>query len=440
MSALDTERPRTRALRGSILHFLADPAALGPKQAYEYFEDGLLLLRGGQVQAVGAFEKLQAELTFDTELEDYRGHLIMPGMIDTHIHYVQTDAIASYGEQLLSWLADYAFPVEGRFGDSDYADEVAGFFVQELLRNGTTSALVLGSVHKHSADALFTAAQAQGMRLIAGKVMMDRNCPDYLRDTPASGYEDSQALIHKWHGRDRLLYAVTPRFAPTSSPEQLALAGRLLDEHPDVFMHTHVAESRDEVAWVAELFPDNRSYLDVYDRYHLLRERSVLAHCIYLNAQDRARLAATGASAAFCPTSNLFIGGGLFDLAAADAAGFRVGMGTDVGGGTSFSLLRTLDEAYKVLQLSGQSLPPLRAFYLATLGGARALYIDEQVGNFVVGKEADFVVLDMAATPLLARRCSLAKSLEERLFALMILGDDRAIKATYVMGQRRHAR
>ena len=436
----DTETATVKALRGGILHFLCDPAAPEQKKTYEYFEDGLLLIRDGRIQCAGEFQTLQGDLPEHTVIEDYSGQLMMPGFIDTHIHYVQTDMIAAHGEQLLNWLQRYTFPVESRFSDSDYAREVAEFFVQELLRNGTTSALVLGSVHKLSAEAIFAAAHRKRMRLIAGKVMMDRNCPDDLQDTPQSGYEESRALIQKWHHQDRLLYAVTPRFAPTSSPEQLAMAGRLLNEHPDVFMHTHVAENRDEVAWVARLFPDSRSYLEVYDHYALLRERSVLAHCIYLDGRDRKRLAASGASAAFCPTSNLFMGSGLFDLAAADAAGFRVGMGTDVGGGTSFSMLRTLDEAYKVLQMSGQSLSPLRAFYLATLGGARALYIDADVGNFLAGKEADFVVLDMAATALLERRVSFAESLEEKLFALMMLGDDRAIKATYVLGEMQHAR
>jgi guanine deaminase len=269
---------------------------------------------------------------------------------------------------------------------------------------------------------------------------MDRNCPAFLRDTPESGYADSKSLAARWHGKDRLSYAVTPRFAPTSSERQLELAGRLLDEHPGVYLHTHVAENRHEVAWAAELFPASRSYLDVYDRFGLVRPRSVYAHCLHLDETDRARMGAAGAAMAFCPTSNLFLGSGLFDLAAARRHGVRVGLGTDVGGGTSFSMLRTLDEAYKVAQLAGQRLSPLAAFYLATLGGARALYLDDRIGNFAPGKEADFVVVDPDATPLLSRRMRHAGSLAERLFALLMLADDRAVAATYLMGVRRHAR
>lgn len=425
-----------KALRASILHFLSDPADPESGCGYEYFEDGLLLLEDGMISKLGEFSDIEGALAKDLEITDYSGHLIVPGFIDTHVHYVQADIIASHGEQLLGWLEKYTFPVEGRFSDSNYAEEVAAFFLEELLRNGTTSALVLGSVHKLSADAVFAAAAKRNMRLMAGKVMMDRNCPEYLQDTAESAYEDSKQLIEKWHHHQRLLYAVTPRFAPTSTIEQLAMAGKLIEEHPDVFMHTHVAENRDEVDWVARLFPDSRSYLDVYDQHGLLRQRSVLAHCIYLDDKDRRRMAETGASAAFCPTSNLFMGSGLFDMSAADEAGLHVGLATDVGGGTSFSMLRTMSEAYKALQMLGQSLDPLRAFYLATLGSARSLYIDNYVGNLAAGKEADFVVLDMNSTPLLARRMSHASSFEEKLFALMMLGDDRAVKATYVMGEQ----
>jgi guanine deaminase len=360
----------------------------------------------------------------------------VPGFIDCHIHYPQTDLIASYGTQLLDWLETYTFPTESRFADSEHAAEAAGFFIDELLRNGTTTALVLGTVHPQSVDAIFTAAGRRNLRLMAGKVLMDRNCPEYLRDTPDSAYRDSKALIERWHGQDRLLYAITPRFAPTSSAEQLQRAGQLAAEHPDTFIHTHVAENRDEVDWVARLFPESRSYLDVYDRFGLLRERAVYAHCLHLDREDRRRVAQTGAAMAFCPTANLFLGSGLFDLAAARELGVRVGLGTDVGGGTSFSQLRVLSEAYKVLQLQGQTLAPLQALYLLTLGSARALYLDDKIGSFATGKEADFVVLDPAATPLLARRMKTAGDITEKLFALIMLGDDRVVAATYVLGQR----
>jgi len=422
-----------QAFRGSILHFLDDPLH-GEARAHQYFDDGVLLLRDGVIEALGDASLLTA-LAKDVAVTDYRGRLIVPGFIDTHVHYAQSDMIAAYGEQLLEWLERYAFPTEQRFDDAMHARAVADFFLDELLRNGTTTAMVFATVHPQSVDAFFSASSARNLRMIAGKVLMDRNCPEFLRDTAASGYEDSRKLIERWHEHGRQLYAVTPRFAPTSTDAQLQLAGRLLDEHPGVFLQSHLAENRNEVAWAAELFPWSRSYLDVYDRFGLLRERSVYAHCIHLDASDRQRMAQSGAAMSFCPTSNLFLGSGLFDLDAAAASGTRVGIGTDVGGGTSFSMLRTLSEAYKVAQLAGQRLSPLRAFYLATLGSARSLYLDPLIGNFERGKEGDFVVLDPGATPLLARRMQQTDSLAERLFLLMMLGDDRAISATHVMGR-----
>jgi guanine deaminase len=313
---------------------------------------------------------------------------------------------------------------------------VASFFVEELLRNGTTTALVMGSVHPASVDAIFTAAQARGMRLIAGKVMMDRNCPEDLRDTADLAYADSKALIEHWHGKGRLHYAITPRFAPTSTPEQLACAGQLAREHPDVYVHTHVAENEEEVAWVRRLFPEHRSYLDVYDHYELLRRRTVLAHAIWLDDIDIERVVETESSLVHCPTCNLVMGSGLFDLKRATKAEVNVALGTDVGGGTTFSLFRVMHEAYKVAQLRGHNLSPLRAYYLATLGAARALDLDDRIGNFEPGKEADFIVVDSRATPLLSRRVAAARSLTERLFLLMTLGDDRVISQTFVMGRK----
>ena len=429
-----------QAFRGSLLHCWRDPGAAGDPAAVDYIADGVLLVRDGRIERIGPASQLLPELGDAIALTDYTGKLIVPGLVDTHIHYVQTDIIASYGEQLLTWLEKYTYPAERAFAEREHADRVARFFIDELLRNGTTTALTLGSVHAHSADALFAAARARGMRLAAGKVLMDRNCPAYLRDTVATGYAQSRDLIERWHGVGRLLYAITPRFAPTSTPAQLRGAGELARAYPDVFVHTHLAENKAEVAWVRTLFPEARSYLDVYDRHDLLRERSVLAHGIHLADSERERIAASGAAIASCPTCNLFIGSGLFDLAAADAAGIRVGLGTDVGGGTSFSMLQVVNEAYKVAQLRGQRLAPFRAFYLATLGGARALYLDDRIGNFAAGKEADFVVLDPVATPLLARRSGHCRDIAERLFALLMLGDDRAILATYLEGRLAHRR
>lgn len=432
-------RPPLRAIRASILHFVDDPDHAGAA-AREYHEDGLLLVRDGRVEALGDATALLPRLTPEDELIDHRGRLVMPGFIDTHVHYPQTDIIASYGSQLLDWLNTYTFPAEGRFVDPDVARATAAFFCDELLRNGTTTALCFATVHPGSVDAIFEAAEAREMCLLAGKVMMDRHAPDFLTDTPESSYADSLALIERWHGHGRSLYAVTPRFAPTSTERQLEFAGRLFAEHPGVYLQSHVAENRDEVAWVAELFPWARSYLDVYDRFGLLGPRAVYAHCIHLDETDRRRLAGTGSAMAFCPTSNLFLGSGLFDLGEAQRLRVRVGLATDVGGGTSFSMLQTLNEAYKVAQMAGQTLTPWRAFYLATLGSARALYLDDRLGSFRVGCDADFVVLDLAATPLLARRMDAASTLAERLFALMMLGDDRAVEATYLRGRLRHRR
>jgi guanine deaminase len=423
-----------RAYRASILHFLSDPGARDDPSAAEHFDDGLLVVADGRVLRAGVASDLLPTLPAGAQVTDCRPGLIVPGFVDTHIHYAQTDMIASYGARLLDWLETYTFPAECRFSDAAHASAVCEFFLDELVRNGTTTALVFATVHRQSVDAFFEAARARGMRMIAGKVLMDRNCPGELRDTARDGVRESAELIEKWHGRDRLGYAITPRFAITSTDEQLRLAGDLARANPSVHVHTHVAENVEEVAWARELFPWSRSYLDVYDRFGLLRERSVFAHCIHLDADDRRRMGASGAAAAFCPTSNLFLGSGLFDMGAADRDGIRVGLATDVGGGTSFSMLRTLAEAYKVVQMSGQSLGALRAFYLATLGGARALDLEREIGNFLPGKEADFVVLDFAATPLLARRTALARTLAERLFALMTLGDDRCVRQTYVMG------
>lgn len=423
-----------RALRASILHCLADPGEESSPDAYEYFEDGLLLLDGGEVLEAGDASRLLAELPADTPVHDYTGKLIVPGLIDCHVHYPQLDIIGSYGAQLLDWLNQYAFPAEAKFADAGYAREVAGVFIDELLANGTTTALVFGTVHAHSADAIFEAADAKGMRLIAGKVLMDSNCPEELRDDAETGYAESKALIERWHGKGRLGYAITPRFALTSSPEQLAAAGRLAREYPDVWIHTHLAENMEEVDQIAKLFPDSRSYLDVYEQHGLLRERAVFAHCLHMDNQDRESMASKGGAAAFCPTSNLFLGSGLFDLSAMREAGVRCGLGTDVGGGTSLSLLRTASEAYKVLHLQEHALPATRALYLATLGAAEALHLDDKIGNFSRGKEADFVVLDFSGSRLTARRTAAAKTIEEKLFALMTLADDRNIAATYVNG------
>ena len=424
-----------RAYRGSLLHFLGDPGDGADGSAVQYFDDGLLVVENGLVKAAGEARELLPTLPAAAQVVDHTGRLLMPGFIDTHIHYPQTDMIAASAAQLLDWLDDHAFPAERRFADAGHAAESSRFFLDELMRNGTTTALVFGTVHAVSVDAFFAEAEARNLRMIAGKVLMDRNCPEYLRDTPDGGYRDSSSLIEKWDRRGRLHYAITPRFAITSSDAQLESAGRLATEHPGVFVHSHVAENVNEVKWARELFPQARSYLDVYEHFGLLRERAVYAHCIHLDDEDRSRMAQTGAAAAVCATSNLFLGSGLFDFAAARHAGMRTGLGTDVGGGTSFNMLRTLAETYKVAQMGGHRLTAWRGFYLATLGGAKALGLDDRIGSFAPGREADFIVLRMDSTPLIARRMKTARTPAEKLFALMMLGDDREIGATYIMGE-----
>ncbi|MES2073987.1 MAG: guanine deaminase [Pseudomonadota bacterium] len=427
-----------QAYRASLLHFNDDPAF--HQNAYSWHEDGLLVVKNGHVHVAGDYAQLIDFLPPGTPLHDYRGKLIVPGFIDTHVHYPQTDMIASPAPGLLPWLDKYTFPTERKFADPAHAAQVASFFLDELLRCGTTTAMVYCTVHPQSVDAFFGASEARNLRMVAGKVLMDRNCPEFLQDTPEGGARDSEALIQKWHKRGRQLYAITPRFAPTSSEAQLELAGALAKAYPDTYLQTHVAENTDEVAWVKSLFPQARSYMDVYDRYGMLRPRSMYAHCIWLDNADRQRMAETRSAISICPTSNLFLGSGLFDFERADAARVPLSLATDVGGGTSFSMLQTMNEAYKVARMGGSYLPALRMFYLATLGGARAMQLDGTIGSFVPGAEADFIVLDPQATPLLARRTERTDSLEELLFAIAMLGDDRTVAATYAAGKRVHQR
>ena len=429
-----------QAYRASLLHFLDDPDRVAEEDSYQYFDDGLLLIEDGKVVEIGDAVELLAKIPAEVAVTDYADSLIMPGFIDTHVHYPQTEMIAAYGEQLLEWLETYTFPVESQFSDQAYARTIADLFLEELLRCGTTTALVFGTSHRESVDAFFEACEEHNLRMIAGKVWMDRNAPDDLTDTADSAYEDSKALIGKWHNRGRLRYAVTPRFAATSSPEQLRKAGQLLAEHPDVYLHTHMSENPDEVKWVAELFPECENYLDTYDQAGLLGRRSIFAHCIHLTDSEWERLAETRSNIAFCPASNLFLGSGLFNLQRAVEKNVVVGVGTDVGGGHSFSVLETLSEAYKVQQLRSHKLTPFKAFYLATLGGARCLDLEDLIGNFKVGKEADFIVLCKAPTPLMQFRLARCKNLIEELFVIAMMGDDRTIRATYVAGKPVHTR
>ncbi|MDB5961314.1 MAG: guaD [Massilia sp.] len=422
-----------RAYRASLLHFHADPAFA--ENAYAWHEDGLLIVDGGVVIACGDYDALKPTLPAGADVVDYSGKIICPGFIDTHIHFPQTDMIASPAPGLLPWLDSYTFPTERKFDDGAHGREVADFFLDQLMRSGTTTAMVYCTVHKESVDAFFGASEARGLRMVAGKVLMDRNCPDFLADTAASGARDSEELIERWHHRGRLQYAITPRFAPTSSEAQLAATGELARAWPDTYIQTHVSENCDECNWVKSLFPASHSYLDVYDHYGLLRPRAMYGHCIWLDDDDFARMADTGAAAAVCPTSNLFLGSGLFDFERADAKGVLLSLASDVGAGTSFCMLQTMNEAYKVARMKGSYLPALRMFYMATLGAARAMRLEGTIGNFAPGVEADFLVLDPRATPLLARRSGECDNLEELLFALALLGDDRAVAATYSGGR-----
>lgn len=430
--------PGRAAYRAQMLYFVDDPQQ--DEQAVVWIRDGLLVVQDGHIVACGEHDQLAATLGPEVKRHDWRGCVIMPGFIDSHVHYPQTDMIASPAEGLLPWLDTWTFPTERRFENPAHAREVAGFFLDELVRCGTTTALVYCSVHPASVDAFFEASHARGLRMIAGKVMMDRNCPAYLQDTAEQSARDSEALLQRWHGTGRQLYALTPRFAPTSSIAQLGRCGELAQAHPDVYVQSHVAENRAEVDWAMGLFPGHRSYLDIYDRHGLLRPGAVYGHCIWLDDDDRRRLHDSGAVAAHCPTSNLFLGSGLFDHGAARALGVPVALGTDVGAGTSLSMLCTMNEAHKVARLGGHHLSAQRMFWLATQGAARHLGLSGRIGTLAAGAEADFVVLDPRATPLLARRSERAGSLEELLFALAMLGDDRVVAATYAAGREVHRR
>lgn len=424
--------------RSSFLHFLRMPESIHDTGAYEYIEDGLMLVENGKIKQLGEYDKLKPLTNGTATVKDYTAYLIMPGFIDTHTHYPQLDIIASYGTELLDWLDRYVFPAEKKYKDIEYAKKRADFYLSELLRNGTTTALVFPAVFKESSEAFFECANRLNMCMINGKVLMDRNAPTYLRDTPETAYKDSKDLIQKWHKKNRQLYAVTPRFAPTSTEAQLEVTSQLLQEFPDVYFQTHLSENKNEVEFVKQLYPWSKDYLNVYEKNKLLGPKSIFAHCIYLTERELAAIKDTKSIISWCPTSNLFIGSGLFRLSEARKHNIRLSLATDSGGGTSLSMLQTLSEAYKVAALQGEKLSPLESFYYITLGNAKALSLDSKLGNFKEGKDADFVVLDWNSTAYITHRMKIANSLFEKLFILSILGDDRAIKATYVYDKLRY--
>ncbi|THD48576.1 MAG: guanine deaminase [Bradyrhizobium sp.] len=423
-----------RIIRGRLLSFRDDPRLAGA-DAWRLIDDGAILVENGAIAMVGEASVILKSAPPGAPIDDHRGKLVLPGFIDAHIHYPQTRVIGSYGAQLLDWLNKYTFVEEQRFVDPAHSAVVARFFLDELFRQGTTTACVYCTVHPASVEAFFVEAERRGARMIAGKAMMDRNAPPALRDTAQSGYDESKALIARWRGRGRLDYAITPRFAVTSTEAQLEAAGALLRENPQAYLQTHLDENLAEIELVKRLFPGSKTYLGVYERFGLLGPRSIFGHCIHLEESELASLARSRSVAAFCPTSNLFLGSGLFDKQRLDEAGARVALATDVGGGTSYSMLATAAEGYKVLQMNGQSWPALQAFHQMTLGNARALSLDGRIGRIEPGYEADLVVLDSRATPAMAHRMeSHDGDLEEELFALIMMGDDRAVTQTYVAG------
>ena len=428
--------------RATILHCIGSPyTSRDGAPFYQHFADGLLVVENGLVVAVGDYAVLRSAHPDLVDIVDYRGKWLLPGLVDVHLHYPQLEVMASCGEKLLTWLNRYTFPAEGRFRDASHAEAIAELFLRLLLERGTTSALSFATNHEVSVEAIFSAAQSIGMRLAAGKVMMDRNAPDYLLEEPEACYEKCAALIEKWHGRGRISYAITPRFAPTSSEKSLAAASRLHETYPDCPVQTHLAENRSEGAWVKALFPAQKSYLEVYDHFGLVGPRSIFAHAIHLSRGDYELLADRGGSIAFCPSSNLFLGSGLFDLKKAISHRIPVALASDIGGGTSLSMLRTIEDGYKVCQLKNHLLAPLHALYHATLGGAEALGMADLIGSLQQGREADFILLDPDCHPLLALRMQACEGdLANAFLALVILGGDLVVESTYVRGQRLFAR
>jgi len=435
-----------KAYRASILYFA--PHSEGPARAV-LEQDGLLVVgpnaAGVQVvQAVGPYRDLVGQYP-GVAVQHWPGRIIAPGFVDLHVHYPQTNVIGSPADGLLPWLENYTFPEEKRFAALEYSAQAATFFVAELLRNGVTTALAFATSHPQSVDALFTEAQAHSMRLITGLCLMDRHAPADLLNQPSTpggldateqSLRETEALIQRWHGQGRLGYAITPRFAPTCTDAQLRGAGQLAAKYPDVWIQSHVAENHDEIAWARQLFPQSRSYLATYDDFGLMRQRAIYAHCIHFDDADRALMRDTGAAAAISPTSNLFLGSGFFDYAGADRVGFQYGLASDVGGGTSFSPFHTMLGAYYVGRegqtKQGLSLKPQHLWWQHTAGAARALGLDGVVGNLLPGCEADFVLLNPEATPLLARKTSQAANLDELLFAMIVLGDDRLVECTVI--------
>jgi len=425
-----------KLLLGQTLTFTADPFQQPVDAATKHERRGAVLVENGMIKAVGAADDLRARHP-QAKITDYGNALITAGFVDAHAHYAQTAIIASWGKRLVDWLNSYTFPEETRFCDPAYASEIANRYLDLTAAAGTTTIASFCTIHPASVDALFNAAASREQRIVAGKTCMDRNAPAALQDTAKSAYDDSLSLLQKWHGNGRAIYAITPRFSPTSSPEQLESLGALWQKHPDCLMQTHLSEQVEEINWGADLRPDARDYLDTYEQFGLLGARGVYGHAIHLKPREKDRLREVGAALIHCPTSNSFIGSGLFEMGALMAAGQRIGLATDTGGGSSFSMLRTMAAAYEIGQLTATALHPAQLYWLATAGSARALHLADKTGNLVAGNEADLVVLDLASTPAIAQRHARANDIWQALFPTIMMGDDRAIKAVWINGKSR---
>ncbi|MCP8894051.1 guanine deaminase [Shinella daejeonensis] len=424
-------------IRARLLSFLRRPQSRDDTSSYRYEEDGGLLVEAGRIAAVGPYARVRADAPAGTEEIDHRPQLLLPGFIDAHLHFPQMQVIGAYAADLLEWLNTHTFPEECRFVESEHAARIARHFYDEMIRHGTTTGAAYCSVHKASADAYFAEALRRGMCMIGGKVMMDRNAPQGLLDTPETGYDETRAVISEWHGKGRNHVAITPRFAITSTPAQMEMAGALAREFPDLHIQTHLSENHEEIRVTCELYPEAVDYTDIYAHYGLLGPKSLFGHCIHLSGREADAMSEAGAVAVHCPTSNLFLGSGLFplkDLLRREKP-VRVAVATDVGGGTSYSMLKTMDEAYKIQQLLGERLNPFESFHHMTLGNAEALSLADRIGTLEVGMDADFVVLDAAATPAMALRMEVVRSLADELFLLQTMGDDRAVRETYVAGR-----
>jgi len=430
---LTKENNGIKILRGRALSFLRQPMGLSDVEAYSFIDDAGIAIMGGQIVALGEFGDISKQ--FKGKVINHRPHLLLPGLIDPHLHFVQMQVVASYAANLLEWLNKYTFVEEQRFSDPAHGAMIASAFFDTLIRYGTTSAVAYCSVHPQSAEAFFVEAKKRNMLMIGGKCMMDRNCPKTLQDSAKSGYDDTKALVEKWHGRGRAKYAITPRFAITSSPEQLESVKALMGEFPDCYMQTHLSENEEEIAFTKELYPNHQDYLAIYEHYEMLGDKSLFGHAIHLSDRELDAMAHSGSVAVSCPTSNLFLGSGLFDHDRAENAGMKIAVATDIGGGTSFSMLKTMDEFYKIQQLNGNRFDPLMAFYRMTLGNAKALSLETNIGTLMVGSDADIVVLNASATPEMALKMQTVETLAGELFLLQTLGDDRAVVETYVAGK-----